>query len=34
MRYGRDGERSLDARRIAALPPPAPDPVFGSTTGA
>ena len=32
MRYGREGERAVDARRIAALPPPAPDPVFGSST--
>jgi uncharacterized protein YjlB len=33
MRYGREAERAVDARRIAALPPPAPDPVLGSSTG-
>jgi uncharacterized protein YjlB len=32
MRYGREADRAVDARRIAALPPPAPDPVFGSST--
>jgi uncharacterized protein YjlB len=30
MRYGREAERASDARRIAALPPPAPDPVLGA----
>jgi uncharacterized protein YjlB len=33
MRYGQEAEHAVDARRIAALPPPAPDPVFGSSTG-
>jgi uncharacterized protein YjlB len=31
MRYGREADRAVDARRLAALPPPAPDPVFGSS---
>ncbi|HTV19712.1 MAG TPA: hypothetical protein VMG12_13600 [Polyangiaceae bacterium] len=30
MRYGREGERSSDARRLAQLPPPTPDPIFGT----
>jgi uncharacterized protein YjlB len=30
MRYGRTGDREADERRLAALPPPAPDPVFGA----
>jgi uncharacterized protein YjlB len=30
MRYGREKERAADAARAAALPAPAPDPVFGS----
>jgi uncharacterized protein YjlB len=29
MRYGREAERKVDGERIAALPAPAPDPVFG-----
>jgi uncharacterized protein YjlB len=29
MRYGRPAEREADAARLAALPPPTPDPVFG-----
>jgi uncharacterized protein YjlB len=33
MRLGREAERAVDARRIAALPPPAPDPVLGAATG-
>lgn len=33
MRQGLEAERAGDARRIAALPPPAPDPVFGSSPG-
>jgi len=31
MRYGRDNERVADAARVAALPAPSPDPVFGSS---
>jgi uncharacterized protein YjlB len=34
MRYGREAERAVDAQRIGALPPPTPDPVFGSSTPA
>jgi len=30
MRYGREADRPTDARRLAALPAPTPDPVFGS----
>lgn len=34
MRYGREAERAVDARRLAALPPPSPDPVFGAVSAA
>jgi len=30
MRYGHERERRVDAERVAALPAPEPDPVFGS----
>lgn len=30
MRYGRGADRSADAPRLAALPAPSPDPVFGA----
>jgi uncharacterized protein YjlB len=29
MRYGREADRPVDARRLATLPPPSPDPIFG-----
>jgi uncharacterized protein YjlB len=29
MRYGRAAERRVDGTRLAALPPPSPDPIFG-----
>jgi uncharacterized protein YjlB len=32
MRYGREGERKVDGKRLAALPPPSPDPVFGAVS--
>ena len=34
MRYGRAEERRVDERRLAAVPPPSPDPVFGSESSA
>jgi uncharacterized protein YjlB len=34
MRYGREKERAIDAVRVAALPAPSPDPVFGSGSSA
>ena len=34
MRYGRADERRSDERRLARVPPPSPDPVFGSGTPA
>jgi uncharacterized protein YjlB len=30
MRYGREADRQVDARRLASLPPPTPDPVLGA----
>jgi uncharacterized protein YjlB len=32
MRYGREAERKVDGKRLAALPPPSPDPVFGAVS--
>jgi uncharacterized protein YjlB len=32
MRYGREGERAADLERLAHVPAPAPDPVFGAAS--